>query len=80
MPNISMSYLEITTTINQSVTVVNRGKVTSSTWSWVPGEQVFVGPNGVLTQTYDSNWAFVVVVGVAIDSTTINVYLRTPIL
>jgi hypothetical protein len=67
-------------TIGKVVQILNRGQVYNASWSWIPGDPVFVGVNGALTQTYDPLWAFLITVGTALDTHTIQVYLRPPIM
>ena len=43
--------------IGQTATLVSRGPLTDPSWSWTPDAPIFVGPNGVLTQTAPTNSA-----------------------
>lgn len=61
-------------------TVVASGELTELSWTWTPGEAIFCGPNGVLTQAYDSSWAWVRIVAFAMSATSIVVQLREPII
>lgn len=64
---------------DQEVEVVLRGELEDDGWTFVPHRNVFVGDNGVLTQTIDPTWAFVCVVGRALTPTKLLVDMRAPI-
>lgn len=54
-------------------TAVSHGLITEPSWSWSPG-QVYLGADGVLTQTAPvSPAAFLAAVGEAVDATTLFV-------
>lgn len=58
------------------IAVRTRGTISDPSWAWSPGE-VWCGPGGVLTQALaPSGW--VLVVGRAVDATTIDVDIDTP--
>ena len=59
--------------------VQNFDRIVEGTWSWTPGEPVFLGTNGALTQTAPTA-GFLMVVGFAISATVLFVSLRDPIL
>lgn len=61
-------------------TAVSHGTVSEPSWSWAPG-QVYLGANGVLTQTPPTKPAalFLVVVGMAVDPTTLFVHRQPSI-
>ncbi len=56
--------------INENAGIFVNGSVTNGSWSFTPGP-VFVGTDGVLTQPEPTGTAFIVKVGVAVNSTTI---------
>jgi hypothetical protein len=62
-----------------TVTVQAQGPVSFNGWSWIPGEPVFVGAAGVLTQSPPSV-GFSQVIGVAETATTLIVDLSSPVL
>ena len=55
------------------------GTVTESSWTWIPDQPLFVGDNGLLTQTAPS-LGFSMLVGTAISADTINFDTKVPIL
>lgn len=59
-----------------SVSFQASGELEESSWSWTVGGLVYCAPNGVLTQSYSSAWAFVQVVGVASAPTKLAVQIR----
>ncbi len=60
------------------VEVAHAGELEDSAWSFVPGP-VYLGVNGVLTQTRDSSWAFLRIVGTAVSPTKMMINLRPPV-
>lgn len=63
----------------QDVNFARLGEVVDSGWAWTPGLPVYLGLNGVLTQTHSPAWAFVLIVGVALSATRLIVDFRAPI-
>ncbi len=63
----------------ENVSVQRLGEATDSLWTWTPGLPVFLGANGVLTQTHNPAWAFSLVVGVALSTTRMSVDIKQPI-
>ncbi len=63
----------------QPILFLNEGKLIEPSWSWTPGLPIYCGPNGVLTQTHDPSWAFVVIVAVAINATTVWIRIQPAI-
>ena len=62
-------------TSGNPITVMTEGQITEALWSWTPGEPIYCGlAGGTLTQTAPAADA-VVVVGVALSATTINVQI-----
>lgn len=59
----------------QQLTVLLLGTASDNGWAWTPGQPVFVGANGALTQTFNPAWAWLVQVGVAISPTQIAIDL-----
>ncbi len=55
----------------QPIQVQQSGTIVEPSWAWMPGEAVYCGEAGVLTQTHDRAWAWACIVGVAIDATSI---------
>lgn len=60
------------------VEVAHAGELEDSAWSFVPGV-IYLGTNGVLTQTRDPSWSFLRVVGVAMSPTKMLINLRPPV-
>lgn len=63
-----------------SVNVVRVGEVTEPTWNWTVGSPVYLGLNGVLTQTLPATARFSLIVGFAKSQTELFVSLREPII
>jgi hypothetical protein len=55
-----------------TATLVAQGIVTEPTWSWTPGQPIWLGLNGVLTQTIPGGALFIRRVAEVIDATTIE--------
>jgi len=60
------------------IDVQQSGEMSLSSWNWVLGQPVYVGPNGPLTQTPPSS-GFLQVVGVPLSATSISIGLQPPI-
>lgn len=62
-------------------TVQNADLMEDVSWSWIPGEPIFLGELGVMTQAIPTNSVaeFLQVVGQALSPTKIVVSLREPI-
>ncbi len=56
------------------------GVITDSNWSWTPGTNIYLGSAGAITQTYDLTNTYVVTLGVALTSDTINLNPSKPII
>jgi hypothetical protein len=63
----------------QPVEVVTSGTITEPSWSWLIGDAVYVSTNGTLAQTVPTS-GYILQVGVATNSTTINIDLKLPII
>ena len=64
-----------------TISVVRSGEVVEPTWNWTLDLPVFLGTNGLLTQSAPANPAvFSQVVGFPVDATTLFVTLREPLL
>ncbi len=61
----------------ENVQVVTKGTLSDPSWSWIPGEPLFVDTLGNITQTVTSG--FRVQIGNAINSNTINIDITEPI-
>lgn len=62
------------------VTVQSAGPIDEASWSWVPDADIWLGINGLMTQTPPSTAAFVQRVGFALTPTRIWVDLSEPVL
>ena len=62
-----------------TVRIRHQHHLTDSSWSWTPGQPVYVGAGGVLTQTPPSA-TYIVHVGVAISATSIFIDIQPPII
>lgn len=62
----------------ENITVKTSGQLTDASWSWTKGT-IYLGANGVLTQTAPSGGSIVVHVAKAITATTIIIDIDTTI-
>lgn len=62
-----------------SVTVRTAGLMTESSWGWTPGAPVYVGVDGVLTQTSPSGGQWAQIIGVPSAPTQLWVDIQPPI-
>lgn len=67
-------------TAGAALDVVRVGEVEEPSWSWAPGMPVFLGVDGVPTQSLPATAAFSLVVGFAISATRLFVSIREPII
>ena len=67
------------TNSGDTASIVRNGDVTEPTWNWDTTKPVYLGTNGVPTQTPPSNAAFSLIVGIPKTPTTLFVALREPI-
>jgi hypothetical protein len=63
-----------------TATLTAAGPVAEPTWSWTPGQPIYLGANGALTQTPIPGAAFVLIVAEVIDATTIEFRPQVPII
>jgi hypothetical protein len=56
------------------------GIVTEPTWTWTPDQMVFLGLNGVLTQTVPSGALFIQPIGIARTATKLVLNIQPAIL
>lgn len=61
-------------------TLTAAGVVSEPSWSWTPGQPIYLGTNGALTQTQAPGAAFVLIVAEVIDATTIEFRPQVPII
>lgn len=62
------------------VSFQSAGMISELSWSWVPGDDIWLGTNGLLTQAYPSGAAFAQLIGYAITATSIWVELGDPVI
>lgn len=62
--------------IGDEITVRRDGELTDGSWTWTPGAPVLLAANGVLTQSQPALQTFMVVLGVAMTSTTIVIDIQ----
>jgi len=65
--------------LGAEVVVLKSGEITEGSWSWTPDNYVYLGLNGLLTQTVPTS-GFLLVIGTAIAPTVLNVNIGAPIL
>lgn len=64
------------------VVVLMFGEHTEPTWAWMPGEAIYLGPNGTLTQappTLAGGAAFLLEIARAVTATRIHMDVKMPI-
>ena len=66
---------------NEPVFIIRNGDVTEPSWNWVPNLPVYLGDNGLLTQTPPESPAlFSLIVGFPVTATKLFVSIREPII
>jgi hypothetical protein len=63
-----------------TVSVQRVGEIEEGSWAWTPGAPVFLGLNGVPTQSLPEGALFGLVVGVASSPTTVFMAPREPVM
>lgn len=63
-----------------NVGVQRAGVMVEPSWSWTPNQPVFLGVNGVLTQTYPTGALLSIIVGFALTPTSIHLSPREPVI
>lgn len=71
--------LTSTSAAEEELTIIASGAMTDGSWTWTPNQAIYAGPNGVLTQTFSSLWAWSRAVAWAQSATSIVVQIREPI-
>lgn len=64
---------------NQDVIIQIFGELIEPSWNWVSDQSIFLGLNGLLTQT-PPNTGFCIMIGTAVNPTKINVSIKQPII
>jgi len=64
---------------NQEVTIVPNGEIIEPTFNWLPDIPVFLGPNGLLTQTVPTA-GFILMLGFPTSQTSMVVDIKAPTL
>lgn len=63
-----------------SVAYVKDGLIVEPSWTWNTALPVYLGTNGLLTQTQNNTTGFTMIIGNPVSSTSLYVSLKTPIL
>lgn len=66
-------------TTGNPVTVQATGRITELSWTWTPDDDIYLGLNGVLTQTIPPTAAFAQRVGYAVTPTSMWVDITEPV-
>jgi hypothetical protein len=62
-----------------TIDVQRSGSVTFNGWAWTPGEPVFLGADGGVTQVVpDASAAFIQIIGHAESATVLNLHIEPP--
>lgn len=64
----------------QPVSIQSAGKITEPSWSWTPGNDIWLGTNGQLTQTFPVAPVFTQRLGYAISATEMWIEIIPPII
>ena len=64
----------------EDIAIRRIGEVEESSWAWTPGQPVYLGLNGVPTQTLPPGAIFGLIVGIPTTPTTLFMAPREPIL
>lgn len=64
----------------EDIAIRRIGEVEESSWAWTPGQPVYLGLNGVPTQTLPPEAIFGLIVGIPTTPTTLFMAPREPIL
>lgn len=66
----------------QRIRLLKEGNVTNETWNWLPGEPLFLGTDGMITQTppTSATAAFMLTVGQVIMPDSIQVEIEDPLI
>lgn len=67
-------------TTGEAIAIRRIGEVDESSWAWTPGPPVYLGLNGVPTQTLPPGAIFGLIVGIPTTPTTLFMAPREPIL
>jgi hypothetical protein len=59
--------------------IATYGEFTEPSWSWTPGAPIFLGTNGLITQTAPTS-GFLLILGFAIATTKIFIDIKQPII
>ena len=81
--NKAKKVIGITTTsgiTGETVTIQNHGKLTDSSFDFQVDNLLFLGDNGLITQTYPSSAQVCIQIGFVINQTTIFIDIKEPIL
>lgn len=65
--------------IGGEINAQRSGPIFDALWAWSPGLPVLLGEDGVLTQTQPAGQPYAVVIGVAVDATTLMVRIAPAI-
>lgn len=65
--------------LGEPVELQESGRFTDPSWNWTPNEPIWLGANGVPTQTPPSSPDFTLPVAFAVSATTLDVRILTPI-
>lgn len=62
------------------IEVLMSGEITEPAWNWNPGDPLFLGVNGFLTQTAPVSPEFYLIVGWAVTTTKMKIRIEEPLL
>lgn len=61
-------------------TILSSGLIEFGGWAWTPGNPVFLGVNGLPTQTLDPSATFTLMLGIALTPTSVYLSIQSPII
>ncbi len=79
-PSHSGNVLGLTIGAGETATILHRGEIAEPSWHWILGQPVFLGQNGLLTQSPpQAPSLFSLIVAFPVTATTLFISLREPI-
>lgn len=65
---------------NSELIIKTHGIMTDSSWNWDTSKPLYLGINGLITQTYPDSADYLLVIGEPLSNDTIKVLIETPII
>lgn len=75
----SINVVGITLNSGTEVTIQQSGEITEPSWNWIPSQSIYLGSNGMLTQTAPTS-GYLIELGKSITNIKMILNIKTPIL